>query len=120
MTVEPDTAQEFMGGGTGRFFSPKRELKAGDAIVVKLLDVSENKNTKYPIKEKDFCYRVAFTDPTGEARIWDISGKDTIRQIFRCLYPNGLDKGVVACKATIRKRLERTTKQGDLEITPIT
>lgn len=121
MPVGADDLNEY-GAVGGRFFNLRKELKPGEKIKVKLVDISKNTRTKYPLKgkdgkPKDYCYRLQFVTCDGnEARIMDINSIDLVKQAFRSLYPSGIEGGLKPCIATIGHRADRQLKQSYGEI----
>jgi len=115
MTIDPEEASEFA-GSDGKFFSIKRDMQPGDKMEVVLIDISKNTRTNYPIKDKDYAYRLTFKDGSGQQRLLDMNGRDAIRQALAALYPNGLDQPMSPCKATLSRRTERKTNQSELEL----
>jgi len=103
------------GGGSNMFFRLNQELKPGDSIRVKLFDINKNTRTKFPLKDKNYCYQVKF-DQDGRTRLYDLNSFDAVRQALKVLYPNGTDKAMSPCYATITRRLQRPKKKSEVQI----
>ena len=114
--VEPSEAEGYYGSG-GQFTSPRKLLQPGETKRVKLLDISKQSKTKYPIKDKDYCYRLSLQTEEGADLMMDMNGLSLIGQAMRALYPDGPTKPRVPCGASFHRRTERTTKQSELVIT---
>ena len=100
-------------GGTGEFTSIRKLVNPGQKVTVKLLDIVKNHKTKYPIKDKDYSFRLTL-EKDGKRLLMDMNGADTIRQVLAALYPNGSDGDIVPCFAIISRRTERKTFQGEM------
>lgn len=113
--LESDEVRQLY-GGSGQFTSVKKLLKPGEKKRVQLLDINKNYSTKYPMKDKDYGYRVSLKTEEGEALILDCNSRDLVRQLNTALYPNGPDKEMVACWVTFHRRTERKSTQSELEV----
>lgn len=113
--MDTNDLKQFSGPG-GDFFKPS-SLQPGQSIEVQLVGLDKQYKTQYPIKDKDYCYRISFVDADGRARIFDANGTDVLRQVVAALYPNGPEGALVACRAKLTRRTARRKNQGELEIT---
>ena len=114
MAIDPTEAQEYY-QGSGTFTSVRKLLKPGEKVTTQLLGLEKNFKTKFPLKGKDYSYRLSF-EIDGQAYLMDINSRDLIGQALRALYPNGLDKGIEPCQAIFTRRVERRTTQSELQI----
>jgi len=113
MPITSSEASEYYGVG-GDFTSIKKLCKPGESVTVQLIDIVKNTRTKYPIKDKDYNYRVTMKDAQGRTLHMDLSGRDSIAQMVTALYPEGVDKALVPCAAKITRRTERKTTQSEM------
>ena len=113
--VESEEIEGYYSRG-GDFTSPKKLLTPGETKRVKLLDLSKQHQTKYPIKDKDYCYRLSLQTEAGATLKMDMNGGNLISQVMRALYPDGPTKPMQPGWATITRRTERTTKQSELVV----
>ena len=100
-------------GHSGKFMTI-REIQPGNSMVVRLQDISKNFKTKYPMKDKDYNYRVTLTDASGQLRWLDLNGASAIRQFVTLLYAQGPDKPPVPCQAKLTRRAQRKTNESEL------
>lgn len=112
--LEQDEVQEYY-GSSGEFTSVRKLLGPGEKTTAKLLDLGRNYKTKFPIKDKDYNYRLTL-EVDGKRMLLDMNGKDSIKQAIAVLYPNGPKAPLVPCFAILSRRTERKTYQGELVI----
>lgn len=112
--LESEDLKEYY-GSSGEFMTVRKLLKPGDSCQVKLLDLNRNYKTKYPIKDKEYAYRLTF-DKDGKKYLMDINGKDVLKQLTDALYPKGEAGGILPCFATLARRTERKTYQSELTV----
>ena len=67
------------------FFSKGKEMQPGQSVKLKIVDVEMNRNTKYPIQGKDFCYRFVL----GDGRVWDEATSGIFGALIKLCYPDG-------------------------------
>ena len=113
--LEQGEAEEYTNRG-GEFTTIKKLVNPGQSVVVRLLDITKHFKTKYPVKDKEYCYRVKL-ERDGKGYLMDINGKDAIGQIMNCLHPNGFQAPLVPCFATFTRRTERKSYQSEIIIT---
>ena len=68
-----------------QYFSKKNELQPGKSVVVKVVEVEKNTQTKYPIMGQNFTYRFTLED----GRVWDESTASLFGKLIKILYPDG-------------------------------
>ena len=116
MPLDPEDAQQYY-GSSGQFTNTRKLLQPGETMKVLVQDMSKNTTTKYPIKDKDYNYRVHFRTLEGKDLLLDTSGRDTIAQFVTALFPFGPSQPMQPCWVALTRRTERRTSQGELEIT---
>src|SRR3990167_9501780 len=115
MAIEKDDLKEYY-GSSGDFITIRKLVNPGQKVQVRLIDFTRNYKTKYPIKDKEYNYRLTI-EKDGKRYLLDLSGKDSIKQVVSALYPDGPDGELKPCFAIIERRTERKSYHGELQIT---
>lgn len=114
MGIDPEDAQQF-GGRGGEFVSIRELLKPGEKNTARLIDIGKNFKTRFPIKDKDYNYRITL-EVDGKRKLLDLNGADSIGQMIAALYPNGPTQPLSPCFAVLSRRTERKTYQSELQV----
>ena len=101
MTPLSDDELNFGRGSGGRNWFKKKEIPAGESVVIEIVDAGTTTQTNYPIKDQDFCYRLTLSD----GRTWDESTASIYGPLLEIIYPDG--KTFKPAKIRVSKR---TTK----------
>lgn len=112
--LDPADVQGYY-GQQGKFMSI-RDIQAGQSVVVTIKDISKNFKTKYPMKDKDYNYRVTLVDGEGQLRWLDLNGASAIRQFVTFLHQDGPEKPQTPCQVKLTRRAQRKTNESELMV----
>ena len=92
-------------GFGAKFFRPS-QLEPGQSVVVEVVDINKNMETKYPLLGKDYCYRAILSD----GGVWDINSVPVAGKVIQILYPDGasFQKGKIKITKKTSHRMKET------------
>lgn len=116
MTLEAEDLKEYH-GRNGDFTTLRKLVKPGETVEVVCVDIARNHKTKFPIKDKDYGYRVTLemTGVSGRLLL-DLNGTNVISQFVSALYPQGESGGLQPCRVKITRRTERKLNQSEVVV----
>jgi len=115
MPIDPKEAGQYYSGGGGKYLTMSKHLQPGETWQIHVTDLYKDDKCKYPILGTDYRYVLKFTHD-GELFQFGINSRDGVRQALKACYPQGLDKPLEPCQATLHRRPDHSTKQANYEI----
>ena len=115
MPVDKEDALPFY-GRDGQFTSIRKLVAIGQSAEFECLDISKHHKTNYPVKGKDYCFRVTLKGEGGQRLLLDLNGMSAIGQFLACLYPKGPEGPLVPCRVRLTRRAERRKAESELVV----
>lgn len=94
-----DKDEVSQGRTMGMSFFKLSSIQPGQSQVIEVVEINKKPDTKYPIRGKDYCYRLTLAD----GRICDVNSIPVAGHLLRILYPENPETFVRAKVKITRK-----------------